>query len=135
MASNRAEGDALTALGWSWVSVFSLLGLAIAFSALPVPVLTALTQPGRGTSLQLIAAVIFLAAILPSLLKETSKLVICATAMATLFGIIGTWFVLAGENSLLAWAVFGAALFALNLTGLYLLATGLVGLIFRRRRT
>ncbi len=46
-----------------------------------------------------------------------------------MFGIIGTWFILIGENSFLAWLVFSAAFASFYATGAYLSLTGLIGLI------
>ncbi len=46
-----------------------------------------------------------------------------------MFGIIGTWFILIGENSFLAWLVFSAAIASFYDTGAYLSLTGLIGLI------
>ena len=120
--------DSFRSLGWAWFAVFCLLGLLVALAPLIDARLSPLIEPGHGTALQLVAAVIFLAAIIPSLLKENDWLVICSTGAATMFGIIGTWVVLEGENSYLAWLVFAVSFAALYAAGAYLLLAALIGI-------
>ena len=89
-------------LGWLWVVVLSIEGLVLIYPIWFGSGIPALVQPGRGTALQLIAASILFAAILPTVTREASRLTIFAALSAAVFGWVGTWLILSSENRLLA---------------------------------
>ncbi len=89
-------------LGWLWVAVLSVEGLVLIFPIWFGSGIPALVQPGRGTALQLIAASILFAAILPAVTRDASRLAIFAALSAAVFGWVGTWLILISENRLLA---------------------------------
>ena len=122
-------------LGWSWCGAYAFLGVLILLSPVLDPDLPPNIQSGRGSALQFVAAIIVLAAVASALFKEPNWLVIFATAVATVFGIVGTWLVFADQNAYWALLIFLFTFVPFYATGMYLVLTALVRLVwfsFRR---
>ena len=87
-------------IGWVWIALLSATGVSV----LAIPDLATNTaewfHPGQGTALQLIAAGIIFAAVIPTLARE-GLLVSVAGMLTAVFGYLGTMIILAGENAFL----------------------------------
>ena len=127
--------EAVVALGWSWCGAYTFLGMLILLSPVIDPDLPQQIQSGRGSALQFVAAIIVLSAVASALFKEPKWLVIFATAVATVFGIIGTWLVFADQNEYWALLILLFTFVSFYATGMYLVLTALfmsVWFSFRR---
>ena len=122
------------ALGWTWCGAYNLLGVLIMLTPVLNPDLPASIQSSRGSALQFVAAIIALAAVVPAFFKEPNWLVISATAVATVFGIVGTWLVFATRNPYWAVLIFGFTFVAFYATGVYLSLVSLISMVKSNRR-